>query len=194
MRERTWKALLIDEIAPQPGERVLDFGSGTGTLTLMIQKTCPSVEVIGVDIDPEMLGRARAKAQEAGFEISFTQAGIDDSDIVAKLGAASFDKVVSSLVFHHLARDAKLDALRNAAALLRPGGMLHIADWGRPSSRLMRLLFYPVQALDGFANTSDNVLGLLPSLMQQAGFGAVRETRREPTALGSLSFYEGRRA
>lgn len=191
MRERIWKSRLVEQVAPNRGERILDLGSGTGTLTLMLQEACPSAQVVGVDIDPEIVERAQRKAEAAKARVTFRKGRADDPGLVASLGPASFDKVVSSLVFHHLDHEAKRRALHNTAALLRPGGAIHLADWGRPSGRLMRWLFYAVQILDGFANTSDNVLGLLPRMMEDAGFQAVRETRREPTALGSLSFYQG---
>jgi hypothetical protein len=55
----------------------------------------------------------------------------------------------------------------------------------------LRLPFYLIQVLDGFPNTTDNVRGLLPELMRDAGFSHVAETRRVATALGSLSFYRG---
>ena len=68
---------------------------------------------------------------------------------------------------------------------------MHIADWGKPTNALMRLLFYSVQALDGYANTSDNIMGRLPEFMHDAGFSDVTETHREATVFGTLSFYRG---
>jgi len=85
----------------------------------------------------------------------------------------------------------KRRTLRQAYDLLRPGGELHIADWGKPSSVLTRLAFLGVQLLDGFETTADNVRGRLVQLAREAGFVAVRETRRETTLLGALSFYAG---
>lgn len=194
LRGRAWKGRLVEQVGPKPGERILDLGSGTGSLTVMLQQSCPGALVVGVDIDREMLMRARRKAQAAGLNITFRRRAVDSLGLPASLGYAQFDKAVSSLLFHHLSDDAKARTMRNASALLRPGGELHIADWGRPNGPLMRTLFYPVQLLDGFANTSANVRGLLPEMMQEAGFEAVRETHREPTAFGLLSFYAGTRS
>jgi hypothetical protein len=55
----------------------------------------------------------------------------------------------------------------------------------------LRLMLYIDQALDGFASTSDNIQGLLPAFMREAGLSDVVEAHREATALGSLSFYQG---
>jgi SAM-dependent methyltransferase len=96
-------------------------------------------------------------------------------------------------MFHHLATAAKRRALASVLDQLKPGGELHIADWGRPQSLAMRLMFLPVQLLDGFATIRDNVDGRLPEFMSDAGFEEVCETRQWATALGSLSFYRARK-
>jgi hypothetical protein len=84
--------------------------------------------------------------------------------------------------------------LTRAHALLKPGGQLHIADWGQAQNLGMRLAFLGVQLLDGFATTNDNVrYGLVPFL-EAAGFAQVRETHREMTIFGTLSLYRAERA
>jgi hypothetical protein len=97
--------------------------------------------------------------------------------------------VVSSLVFHHLTTENKRRTLRKIRAWLRRGGELHVADWGRAQDLLMRLAFLPIQLLDGFETTSDNVRGRLLPLMREAGFEEVAETHRERTIFGTLSLY-----
>ena len=54
----------------------------------------------------------------------------------------------------------------------------------------MRVAFLSVQALDGFANTTDNVRGRLPALIRDAGFTDVRGLGREETFFGTLAFYQ----
>jgi len=78
--------------------------------------------------------------------------------------------------------------------LLRPGGELHIGDWGQAQNALMRLAFLSVQVLDGFSNTSDNVHGRLIPLMQEAGFRSVIETHHETTIFGTLALYRAVKA
>ncbi len=108
-------------------------------------------------------------------------------------GPASFDRVVSSLVFHHLTTDRQRRTLEQARALLSPGGELHVADWGQAGDLLMRAASLGVQLLDGFETTSDNVRGRLLSMMRDAGFVSVAETHRERTMLGTLSLYRAMR-
>lgn len=104
-----------------------------------------------------------------------------------------FDRVLSSLFFHHL---SWADKQRTAAELLRvmrPGGELHVADWGPPAGPLLRVGFLAVQLLDGFANTADNAYGKLPGVFGTAGFAAVAVTRRFNTVLGTLDLIRATR-
>ncbi len=78
--------------------------------------------------------------------------------------------------------------------MLKPGGELHVADWGRARSALARVLFIPVQLLDGFETTGDNVHGMLPELMATAGFEQVDETGFVATMFGTISLYSARKA
>jgi hypothetical protein len=55
----------------------------------------------------------------------------------------------------------------------------------------MRVAFLAIQLLDGFATTADNVRGLRPTYMTEAGFRSVEETHREMTVFGTLSLYRG---
>lgn len=191
VRERVWKLRLLQQVAPCPGERILDLGCGTGTLAIMLQQACLEAEIIGLDADREVLRIARAKAETAGASIQFWHGRVDDPLAVPMLRRDSFDKIVSSLLFHHLSTESKRLTFLCTMRLLRSGGSLHVADWGRPPNMMMRLLFYPIQALDGFSNTSDNIRGLLPTFMSEAGFRDVKETARQRTMFGSLSFYSG---
>lgn len=98
-------------------------------------------------------------------------------------------EVVSSLVFHHLARDAKLRALEEARRVLAPNGSLHVLDWGKAQTLAMRAAFLQIQVLDGFETTDDNVRGELVTLMREAGFMHAEETRSVSTMFGTISLY-----
>ena len=184
-RERTFKAALVAQAALQPGQRVLDLACGTATLTIAAKQSQPQAELVGLDGDPDILERARRKAIESGLELRFDRALSHQMPYPD----ATYDVVVSSLFFHHLDRDAKLATFREVRRVLRPGGVLHVADWGQAANPLMRVLFYLVQLLDGFETTADNVAGRLPQFMGDCGFVDVTETRRFATPLGTISLY-----
>ena len=183
--EERFKRRLVAQLAPRPGQRILDLGCGTGTLTLLIKQACPKAEVLGLDADIDALRIARLKTEAAGCRIGFCQSLAHP----APLRLHSLDGIASSLFFHHLASCEKLRALECARKLLKPGGQFHIADWGRPHNLWMRLAFLGVQLLDGFETTRDSVQGRLIPLMEEAGFQLVCETEREKTVFGTLSLY-----
>lgn len=183
--EDRFKQLLVAQAGIKPGFRVLDLGCGTGTLTLMLKRACPGARIIGLDADGAALATARRKIEAAGLHIPLIRALAFD----LPFPPGSFGRVLSSLVFHHLATDAKRRTLEAVRTLLEPGGELHVADWGRAQDPLMRLAFLGVQVLDGFANTTDNVRGRLVPLMREAGFAQVAEPYRGRTLFGTLSLY-----
>lgn len=188
-RERTFKTALLDQAALRSGQRVLDLACGTATLTIGAKQRVPDADVTGVDGDPAILERAKAKAARAGVAIHLDKA----LSYSLPYTNASFDRVVTSLFFHHLTLENKRRTFTEVARVMKPGGELHVADWGKAANPLMRLAFYGIQLLDGFSNTSDNVQGRLPQLMTEAGFADVAETQRFSTMWGTLSLYSARR-
>lgn len=184
-RERRFKTDLLEQAGLQSADAVLDLGCGSGTLALMALRAAPGLRLTGVDGDSAMLAQAQRKAARLGQTLALSQALAQQ----LPFADASFDAVLSSLFFHHLDRPAKLAVLREVNRVLRPGGALHIADWGRAANPLMRLAFFGIQLLDGFDTTADNVAGRLPDMIGGSGFEQVTETRRYGTVFGTLSLY-----
>jgi SAM-dependent methyltransferase len=184
-RERRFKQALIDQARLAPELRVLDLATGSGTLALWMKHCQPTLDLSAVDGDPTILAIARRKAAKANAEIQWLQAMSTE----LPFPALHFDRVVSSLFFHHLTWDAKLRTAREVFRVTKAGGELHVADWGRPQGLLMRGLFVGIQLLDGFENTRDNVAGRLVPLFEQAGFVDVTTTQAFNTMFGTLALY-----
>ncbi|MEE8110835.1 MAG: class I SAM-dependent methyltransferase [bacterium] len=184
IRESTFKSDLVEQAQIRKGHKVLDLGCGTGTLTVLIKKVHPESEVAALDGDPKALQIAGAKTVKACVDVALHHGMAFE----LPYADGSFDRVLSSLLFHHLTRESKRRTLREVFRVLRPGAELHVADWGKAQNPFMRLAFFAVQLLDGFETTSDNVRGRLIPLMQGTGFIGVVETSRMMTAFGTLSF------
>ena len=184
MRERTFRGRLMEQVLdgwPASGSRVVDVGCGTGTFAIALAATMPGSEVIGVDGDPQILALAQ---QKPGADRVAWSEGLATSLPVPDESA---DRVVMSLLLHHLAPAAKRQALLEALRVLRAGGRLHIADWGRPHGPLMRVAFLlSVQLVDGLEGTRDHAAGLIPQLVADAGFEGVARRDRLRTAWGTL--------
>ena len=184
-RERTFKTALIDQARIAGGHRVLDLACGTGTMAVWVKARVPGADVVGLDGDPKVLSRAREKTKAAGAAIRFDEGLSYELPYPDK----TFDRVLSSLFFHHLSHEDKLRTAREVFRVLRPGGEFHVADWGKAANGLMRALFYAIQTLDGFPNTAENVLGGLPQIFRSAGFGDVEQGTHFSTVFGTMSLY-----
>jgi SAM-dependent methyltransferase len=184
-REKTFKSLLLSQAAIQHGNLVMDVGCGTGTFAVQMKKAIPGAEIVCIDGDLQVLSIARAKAGKNNAEVRFSCCFSTQIPFMEN----SFDRVVSSLFFHHLSRAEKIATIKEIYRILKPGGQLHIADWGKPASMLMRALFYLIQILDGFNTTSDNVNGLLPKIIRDCGFDSVRVHKNLSTIFGTMTLY-----
>jgi ubiquinone/menaquinone biosynthesis C-methylase UbiE len=190
-REDNWRSAAIRQLGLEPGDVVVDFGCGTGSLGVRIKRHQPGARVIGVDPDPEVLGIARAKVRKAGVDVEFVQGMGDKAAELVGAGVAS--KTVSSLVLHQCPVPMKKAIIANMFAVLRPGGELVIADFGLQRDTLMRLGFRFVQWADGKEDTQPNADGILPRLIEQAGFVGVTEASVTRTVSGSISIYHATR-
>ena len=186
MREKALKQRLVAQAGIAPRHDVLDVGCGTGTLALIAKRHQPEARVVGLDGDPAVLAIARRKVAAAGASIELKQ-GL--ADTASAFPPASFDRILTSLVLHHLTTEQKVSALRAMHTWLRPGGELHVLDFGPQGNAILRLLSRGVGWLDGAHRLRDNWEGRMPELMREAGFARTSEMGRAFTPFGSVSYY-----
>jgi arsenite methyltransferase len=114
----------VRHAGPQPGERVLDLGCGAGIDTLLAALAVgPTGHVIGLDMTPEMLERARSNADAMGLRNVELRDGVMEA---IPLEDDSVDVAISNGVLNLSPRHSR--ALAEIMRVLRPGGRLAIAD------------------------------------------------------------------
>jgi ubiquinone/menaquinone biosynthesis C-methylase UbiE len=190
LREQSWKSALVNQAHIAEAQKILDLGCGTGTLVLNIKDQFPAVDIYGLDGDAQILEIARQKAEQQHLSVSFDH-GLSDA---LPYPDATFDRVLCSLMLHHLTYEQKLKTAQEVYRSLKAGGEFHIADWGKPQNALMRFTFLSVQLLDGFETTTDNVQGKLPQIFKDAGFIEVEQTEVFVTVLGTLALFKVRKS
>ena len=154
------------------GQRVLDIGCGTGALTL--RAAAKGASVRGIDINPQMLEIAEKRVKQGEFAdlVDFREMGVAELDDEPSEG---YDVVMSGLCFSELAADEVEYALKQAKSVLKPGGMLLLADETRPKSVLKRvlngLLRLPLVVITYIiTQTTTHAVRDLPDKVIEAGF------------------------
>lgn len=185
VRDVRYKSLLIEQANIQPGHKVLDLGCGTGTLAMMVKEAQPQADVTGLDADPEMLDMALEKSASKNIDLKF-DVGFTDK---LPYPDASFDRVMSSIMIHHLKTPEKEATAREVFRVLKPGGELHIIDFGKPVTWYGKLLS---PFLHGFEEANDNIEGKLPEMFGAPGL-KTKITGHFYTFFGDLAFLSGRK-
>jgi len=111
--------------------RVLDIGCGPGHIPVLLCETLPEVHVVGVDLADHMLRYAEAKRRDSVHAARLAFQRCDAKGL--PFPSASFDTVCSNTILHHIPDPRPF--LREAARVLKPGGVLLIRDLMRPWSQ-----------------------------------------------------------
>jgi ubiquinone/menaquinone biosynthesis C-methylase UbiE len=170
---------LLDQATIEPSFRVLDIGCGTGTLAILIKKLHPPVDVVGLDPDPKALARAKRKAERAGIPIRLDQGFADE----LPYKNASFDRVFSTLMFHHIPVDKKEKALSEVRRVLTPGSYFHMLDFAGPEAAAYGPLARHIHSSNHLKdNSEERILGL----MNRVGFVSCEKVMEGAMLFGSL--------
>jgi len=119
---------LLDDLAPPPGARVLEIACGTGRNLARIARLHPGCALYGIDISHEMLRSARAKLGPRAVLAHGDACDIDGEALFGLDPVGGFDRVILSYSLSMIPDWER--ALRQAAAQVRPGGSLHVVDFG----------------------------------------------------------------
>ncbi len=165
----------VEFAAPEPAGRVLDVGSGTGSLAFTILERHPRSRVVGIDPSGEYVAYAKSRnsfGDRAGFETGDAQA--------MRFPAHEFDSALSLLVWNFIPDPKK--ALIETRRVVKPGGTIAAAVWDYGDRmRMLRVFWDAVVAIDPAAAKRDEKnmplcrSGELSKLWQECGLQAVRE-------------------
>jgi len=155
------------------GQKVLDIGCGTGALTLRAARKGAMVK--GIDVNSQMLEIARRKAALARLNqnLELIEMGVAE---LASEETESYNVVMSGLCFSELTEDEVGYALKQAKRILKPGGLLLIADEVRPGNILIRLIVQLVKL----------PLKIITYIMSQTTTSAVRDLSDKVKKAGLL--------
>jgi ubiquinone/menaquinone biosynthesis C-methylase UbiE len=173
---------LLDQAQIRSGHRVLDVGCGTGSLTIQLKRLNPETDVVGLDPDPKALALAKRKAERAAVSINFDQGFGDELPYPDR----SFDRVLSSLMFHHVPTDEKGKTLRAVRRVLKPGGEFHMLDFEGPEKGAHGILS---RLLHSNQRLKDNSESRVLRFMNEAGFAEPKKVGHREMFFGHIAYY-----
>ncbi|MFE2374111.1 class I SAM-dependent methyltransferase [Streptomyces sp. NPDC059398] len=127
-------AWIAEQLSVGGVRRILDVGSGPGVVTCLLAEVFPYAEVVAVDASPALLDRARQRAARTGLDGRVHTLRAELPQDMGELGGA--DLVWAGNSLHHIGDQRA--ALRGFAGLLRPGGILAVAEGGLTARHLPR--------------------------------------------------------
>lgn len=165
-RERELRETTVNLAGVKPGDCVLEVGCGTGTLTLAAKRRAGrSGKVFGIDVIPVMIELSQRKSAQAGEEINFQLASIDDIPFPAN----HFDVVMCSFMIFHMSEKTRQKGIAEIYRVLKPGGRWLVLDSATPTRPWLKTF---VKMISGGELPPD--LRSLRPLMEECGFSDIQ--------------------
>jgi ubiquinone/menaquinone biosynthesis C-methylase UbiE len=166
-----YRERIINYADLKAGERVLEVGCGTGTLSLLAKRRVDDGEVIGLDLSPKMVKQAEKKSKKYNLDIKFIEGSID----TLLFPDNYFDVVLSSWMFHHLPIRIKREGLKEIHRVLKKGGRFLFFDFSKPNN-VIGYMITPLFIWTDFLR--EHIFGDITSYFKESGFSDITLKRK----------------
>ena len=180
---RRFRYAIIDRLGITGAEKVLDAGCGTGALLMALKERYPSVSAEGLDPAESALEIAKRKSARNGLDIKWHHGFMEELPFEDD----SFDIVVSTLAFHHIDPEKKLQALKECRRVLKPAGRMVLVDVSPDDTGIFGRMIYKILSMLEHLMKVDRIM----AMMKESGFSEVRNAER---LRRGVVFIEGRKA
>lgn len=177
-----FRSAIINRLAIDGTEKVLDAGCGTGTLLMALKGRYPTVSAEWLDPDESALDLAKRKSGRKGLDIKLHLGFMEEMPFEED----SFDIVVSTLALHHVNPEKKLQAFMECRRVLRPTGRMMLVDVSPDDTGLFGRIIYKLLSMFEHLMRVDQI----KAMMKEAGFSEVRNME---SYCNGVTFIEGRK-
>jgi ubiquinone/menaquinone biosynthesis C-methylase UbiE len=166
------KKKVLGAVSLTEGMTVADIGCGTGVFLKIAKQKYPHIKFVGLDPDTQALDIAKNRFLKALVEVELIESFAE----ALPLADNSIDICFSTLAFHHMPNNVKRGAIQEMYRILKPNGIVVIADFGESKNSFFRkaLFFETLEYIEG------NFKGVIPQFLQEAHFTVTSTTHHFP--------------
>jgi len=191
VRAGNWQEELFGSLAPKPGDRILDFGRGNSSSSILLALRYPEAKVVGMESSCEAARRLRSKATRHRIRNLLVVVAPFHGPL--PFHAASFEKVVCRLGLHDFPPNAKLAIVKEIARVIRRGGTFHVADFDKAESPGEGGILELAGRISGPAAVAAHMDGSWTEFLTKAGFASVRRQSSHSIGFGRISAVKARK-
>lgn len=185
IRMGEWWEPILQEASPASGERILEVSAEGRKACATLARAYPAAHFFSV---------RPAGSNKSELETLSNLELLGGNRYCIDCRAASFDKVICSLVLHTLSEDKKLALLKEMRRVLRHGGTLYVADFDQPLRPMEKHVLRGTSYLFGPETARRHIDGTWLGIINQAGFVGVRRVTTSSEIGGRVAIVRARRA